>query len=163
MHSQKTISCFIPVCMLYLTKIFRNLERLLPMKKLTDNRTFSIFMLMTVCMFYLFFAFFDGAVICVDSPGYIGMSIAREPAYPIFLAFLRSIFTHFDPDLYLTVAAVLQSLLAAFSAWSFASYLLREYQISRLLSLAILYTPPPRYHSYVVSPPKEAPCIPIVS
>lgn len=111
-------------------------------KKMKNYHIFSIFMFVSVCVFYLFFALYDGAVICVDSPTYIEMSIIREPVYPMFLAFLRSIFTQFDSDFYLTAAVILQSLLAAFSAWSFASYILREYKISRFLSLLILYTPP---------------------
>ena len=39
--------------------------------------------------FYLFFAFYDGAVICVDSPTYINWESSREPLYPLFLALLR--------------------------------------------------------------------------
>lgn len=98
-------------------------------------------MLATVCIFYLFFALYDGAVICVDSPTYIEMSIIREPAYPMFLAFLRFIFSHFDSDFYLTAAVILQSILAAFSAWIFATYILREFKISKSLCLLVLYTP----------------------
>lgn len=112
------------------------------MKKLIDNyRNFSIFMFVIVCIFYLFFAIYDGAVICVDSPSYIDMDISREPIYPLFLAILRSLFSHFDADFYLTVAAILQSMLAAFSAWSFAAYITREYKISRLSSILVLCIP----------------------
>lgn len=108
-----------------------------PMKKTTDHRIFSALMLAFVCMFYLFFALYDGAVICVDSPGYIEMSIAREPLYPLFLALLRALFS----DSYLTAAVLLQSALTAFSAWYFADYVLREFQIPRWLACLILCIP----------------------
>ena len=42
--------------------------------------------------FYLFFAFYDGAVICVDSPSYINMSLTREFLYPAILAVFRFLF-----------------------------------------------------------------------
>lgn len=52
--------------------------------------------LLGICLcFYLFFAFYDGAVICVDSPGYISMRLSREPFYPLFLAFFESYLLRF--------------------------------------------------------------------
>ena len=80
-----------------------------------DNRFFYLLLLMASLAFYLFFAFFDGAVICVDSPGYIGMHLSREPLYPMFLALFRFLFAGAGADFYLDVAALAQSLLAAVS------------------------------------------------
>lgn len=112
------------------------------MKKTTDRRLFSIFMLAIATIFYLFFAFYDGAVICVDSPSYIGMSISREPLYPMILAFFRSLFSNFPSDFYLTATAFFQSLLAALTTWAFADYALKEFKLTKLLSLIVLITPP---------------------
>ena len=67
---------------------------------------YSIALLATSLLFYGFFAIYDGAVICVDSPSYINMHISREPLYPIFLSVLRHIFSD-GTDFYLTVAAFL--------------------------------------------------------
>ena len=97
-------------------------------------------------LFYLFFACYDGAVICVDSPSYIHMDISREPLYCMFLAGLRAAFAAapagaFGEDAYLTAAAFLQSLLAASAAWSLAAYLWRELELPRPLALLLLGMP----------------------
>lgn len=91
-------------------------------------------------LFYLFFAVYDGAVICVDSPSYINMDISREPFYPLFLALLRSVFSG-QGDFYLTAAAFLQSILAAVAAWSLADFLRREFKLSALAGFALLAMP----------------------
>ena len=105
------------------------------------NNFFSAFMLAVSLIFYLFFAFFDGVVICVDSPGYIEMNISREPFYPMFLAFFRFLFQNFQPDFYLFAAVVVQSILAAIAAWSLAAFLYREFQLGRFCSLVTLFIP----------------------
>lgn len=110
-------------------------------KILSKNNIFSIFMLLISLAFYLFFALYDGAVICVDSPSYIEMNISREPAYPLFLALFRSIFSGFGSDLYLNVVIYIQSLLAAIAAWSFASYISKEFKTNKLFSMLILFIP----------------------
>ena len=101
---------------------------------------FSMIMLLGTLAFYLFFAFYDKAVICVDSPTYIEMSFAREPFYPLLLAFFRNI----NPENYLFYVVILQSLLMAFSAWILADYLREKLQIHKLYSI-ILYLPHPIY------------------
>lgn len=107
-----------------------------------DRRTaFSAFMLGICLLFYLFFAFYDGAVICVDSPSYINMDISREPLYCMFLAGLRWIFSSFPQDFYLTAAAFLQSLLAAFAAWSLVNFLWRKIQLPKPVALLLLCMP----------------------
>jgi len=106
-----------------------------------NNKAFSLFMLLFSLIFYLFFAFYDGAVICVDSPTYISMEISREPFYPMFLAFFRWIFSGFENDFYLTAAVFVQSILAAAAAWSLAAFLKRSLQLSSFLSVGILLIP----------------------
>lgn len=94
------------------------------------KRDICIYITLTICLcFYLFFAFYDGVVICVDSPTYMDMSISREPLYPLFLAFLRKLFG----DEYLFVTVLLQSVLAAFAAVSIPAYLKKENVISDFL------------------------------
>lgn len=109
----------------------------------TDNPKYSSFSIIMLCislLYYLFFAFWDGAVICVDSPSYIEMNIAREPLYPMFLAFFRCIFRNAG-DFYLTAAAFAQSILAALTAWSLAAYLYREFRLARPFALLLLLVP----------------------
>lgn len=102
--------------------------------------SFSVIMLCISLLYYLFFALWDGAVLCVDSPSYIEMNIAREPFYPMFLAFFRCIFENAG-DFYLTAAAFAQSILAALAAWSLAVYLYREFRLSKPFALLTLLVP----------------------
>ena len=113
-------------------------------KKYNFNKhiTFSAFMLLCSLAFYLFFAFFDGAVICVDSPDYIEMNLAREPLYPLFLALFRFLFQGVSPDFYLFAAVLFQSILAAVASWSLTAYLTREFHLTRAFSLLLLSISP---------------------
>lgn len=107
--------------------------------KKTKDRTSGAILAVSL-LFYLFFAVYDGAVICVDSPSYIYMDISREPFYPLFLALLRTIFAD-RGDFYLTAAAFLQSLLAALAAWSLADFLRKEFRLSALTGFLLLAAP----------------------
>lgn len=93
------------------------------------DKIYSVVFLCISILFYLFFSVYDGAVICVDSPGYINMHISREPFYCIFLAVIRCIFGG-DTETYLTAVAYLQGLLAALAAWCLADYLRKELKLS---------------------------------
>ncbi len=104
------------------------------------NTIYSMILLALSLLFYLFFAYYDGYVICVDSPTYIDMSTSREPFYCTFLAILRYIFANHN-DFYLTVAIYIQSILAALAAWILADYLRKELNLSLFISLAILAMP----------------------
>lgn len=103
----------------------------------TKKNLFSIVMLIITVFFYLFFAFYDGAVICVDSPGYIEMSFSREPFYPLLLAFFR----FFNPSNYLFFIVIFQSLLMAFAGWILADYLKKSLNIHHLYGI-VLYALP---------------------
>lgn len=104
------------------------------------TRIFSLAVLSVSLLFYLFFAFYDGAVICVDSPSYINMHISREPFYPMFLAFLRWVFRG-QGEFYLTAAVFLQSILAAAAAWSLTVFLRREMKLSYGILFLVLSIP----------------------
>lgn len=103
----------------------------------TKKNLFSAIMLLFSMIFYIFFALYDGAVICVDSPTYIEMSISREPFYPLLLAFFR----FFNPQNYLLYVVIFQSLLMAFCGWILADYLREKLHIHKLYSI-ILYLLP---------------------
>lgn len=111
---------------------------------LKKEKYYSAVLLCISILFYLFFAIYDGAVICVDSPSYIDMYISREPFYCIFLAILRTIFSSFaggNTTHYLTVAVYIQSLLAALAAWSLSVYLKKEFSLSRFGTGIVLSIP----------------------
>lgn len=102
------------------------------------KRDMATYMVLAISLcFYLFFAFYDGAVICVDSPTYMSMSISREPLYPLLLAFLRMLFS----DRYLFVTAFLQSILAAFAAVSIPVYLRKKCAIPVFLMILMTGMP----------------------
>lgn len=110
-------------------------------KKRNKSTDFSFFMLGISLVFYLIFACFDGAVICVDSPGYLEMNLTREPLYPLFLALFRALFYGILHDDYLVAAVFAQSILAAVAAWSLAAFFNREFHLSKAVSLLILGIP----------------------
>lgn len=116
------------------------------MLKRTDRRSgkrpelFSILLLVSSLAFYLFFAFFDKGIICVDSPSYITMSLSREPFYPLLLAALRKLFGE-SGEAWLLAAAVLQSILAALCAWSLVCYLWKELQLEKAVAFFLLLLP----------------------
>lgn len=96
--------------------------------------------LLFICiLFYAFFTWLDGAVICVDSPSYIDMSLSREPLYPLFLGFFRLIFG--NGERYLYAAVIVQGLLSAAAAWSLAGFLTKEFQRNRLDNLVLVSLP----------------------
>ena len=110
------------------------------MNKITTHvkqNFFSILMLIFSITFYLFFAFYDGAVISVDSPTYISMSFAREPFYPLLLAFFR----FFSPENYLLYVVILQSVLVALAGWILADYLRKKLCIHKLYSTLLYILP----------------------
>lgn len=109
------------------------------MKRKADLFTITSFL---CCIsFYLFFAFLDGAVLCVDSPSYINMHSSREPLYPVLLAAAREIFSRFPNGFYLNVVAFFQSILMAVSVFVFEEYLRKELKIQKWGAVLILLMP----------------------
>ncbi len=121
----------------------------LPQKDINDNTTDNIFRIILFIIpiaFYLFFAFYDGVVWCADSDSYVIMHECREPLYPSFLAALRAIFGVQDVhneanNLYLMVAVIIQSLLAAISTSVLADFIHKTCDLGKTLSLLILSVP----------------------
>lgn len=109
------------------------------MRKRQDT-IFCVLVFLVSMGFYLFFAFYDGAVICVDSPSYINMEISREPLYPILLLFFRQLFSAAGEE-YLLGVVVFQSVLAAWAAFSLTCFLKKELNLSKAVSLGVLMIP----------------------
>lgn len=107
---------------------------------MTKQKFYSLILLVISLSFYLFFAVYDGVVICVDSPSYINMHLSREPLYPAFLAVLRRIFTT-ENDFYLVIAVFFQSILAALAAFMLTDFLRREQKLSFCVSCIVMAVP----------------------
>lgn len=101
------------------------------------SKAFEWGLLLATLAFYFFFAFFDGAVICADTPTYIEMSITREFFYSAFLAIFRIIFG----EQYLLMVVVVQSILAAYAAWNVAIYFRRQFSLGYMLSGMVFFLP----------------------
>jgi len=104
-----------------------------------SDQKFQWLLLCFSVLFYGFFTWFDGVVFGVDSPSYIAMSLAREPIYPLYLAFFRMIFG--DGDFYLLAAVFVQGMLAAVAAWSLAGFLAKEFKRNRFDAAILLLLP----------------------
>lgn len=107
---------------------------------MTKQKIYSFILLFSSLIFYLFFAIYDGVVICVDSPSYINMHLSREPFYPVFLAVLRCIFRTGN-NFYLVIAVFLQSILAALAAFMLTDFLRKEQKLSFYVSCIIMAVP----------------------
>ena len=108
-------------------------------KKLNlSERTFRGLLLAVSILFYVFFTWLDGAVICVDSPSYISMSLSREPVYPLYLALFRFLS---GEEHYLFTAVFVQGLLSAVAAWSLAGFLTKEFKRTRIDHVILLVIP----------------------
>lgn len=100
-----------------------------------DKKLSQILYLLIPFSFFLFFAFFDGYVLCDDSSSYINMEPYREPLYPLLLSLFRSIVG----KEYLLGIVVLQSLLAAYATYSLSSYISSEYKLNTILKYLVLF------------------------
>ena len=101
------------------------------------DRVYSAILFVVAIVFYLFFAFYDGAVICADTPTYIEMSITREFFYSSFLAVFRILFG----EQYLLMVVVVQSLLAAYAAWNVTVYFRRQFDLGYVTSGMVFMLP----------------------
>ena len=111
------------------------------MKKLKTNM-FSLVLLSSGILFYLFFTFLDGPQICVDTPTYIYMESSREPLYPLLLAFLRGVTGELQTgENYLWITVILQGILSAIAAWSMAVFLWRNLGLSKTVTTMIFSLP----------------------
>lgn len=105
------------------------------MKRIND-KCFSYIMLGVCLAFYLFFSVFDGYVWCADTNTYVSMSIAREPLYPLYLAFFRMILG--EGEAYLHAAVIGQGLLLGLAVWILSSYLQKALKSPRFLYFVMI-------------------------
>ena len=91
-------------------------------------------------LFYIFFAIADGPVWCRDSAGYAGMGTSREPIYPLFLLFFRSVFGEtkqlYGEPFYLFPAIIGQSILWAYTAWKLGITVYDEFILANRVKYA---------------------------
>jgi len=102
-----------------------------------NYKLYDYLLLFVAMTFYLFFAFYDGAVICADTETYVDMSITREFFYSSFLAVFRIIFG----EQYLLMVVMVQSLLAAYAAWNITVYFRTKFELGYFLSSVIFFIP----------------------
>lgn len=107
------------------------------MKNYDNKKVISIITFVSAVAFYVAFAIIDGAVICVDSPGYIEMSISREPLYPSYLAFFRLVFGSAG-ETYLLAAAIGQCLIAGLCTWSLIDFVTKKANLRPVFEILFL-------------------------
>lgn len=86
-------------------------------------------------VFYLFFCIRYGVQLRSDSRGYIEMIAAREPVYPLFLAFFRFLFGEAH---YLFAVIVVQNLLMAAAVCVFVCYTERILKLSPAVTVLMV-------------------------
>lgn len=101
------------------------------------DKIYAFVLGITSIVFYLFFAFYDGAVICADSPSYINMTLTCEFLYPALLAIFRNLFG----EQYLLYIVILQSLVSAYAAWKIAVYIRTKFLLGYFSSTVIFLVP----------------------
>lgn len=85
-------------------------------------------MLIVSIVFHLMWFWIDGIRMGNDTDGYIHFAMAREPLYPVFLAFFRLIF---GVNHYLQWVGVFQCLLWGVATWYFCTVLYRKINMSK--------------------------------
>lgn len=87
--------------------------------------------------FYVFFALYDGPIWCDDSVTYVKYFGTREPLYPLCVVLFRTVFGTTN-DSYLNILVVFQSLLLAYSTYSFVKYIKKEFNTSKTITIGML-------------------------
>ena len=100
------------------------------------DKYFSYILLGLCLAFYLFFSIFDGYVWCADTNTYVSMSIAREPLYPLYLAFFRALIG--GETRYLLAAVIGQGLLLGWAIWILSTYLHKVLKTPRFLYVVMV-------------------------
>lgn len=86
----------------------------------------SVCLLAGLLLFFLGMFAVGGVGIYNDSEQYMTMHIHREPLYPLFLAFFRTLIG----EGYLTAAAIVQNVLTAFSIYAMSEYLRKHFSLT---------------------------------
>lgn len=106
-------------------------------ERLRNQRSFWITLGVLFILFYLGFALLDGYRLYPDSQSYIGMEVRREPGYSLYLALFRRCFGWGGEGLWLSAAAIGQSLIAAWSGWVFTRRCAALFSLRRAESAAV--------------------------
>ena len=86
-----------------------------------------------VCLiFYASFCFIFGPVLGADSRGYINMIAAREPLYPLILAFFRLIFPE---SIYLNAVVLFQNILQAFAVCFCVEFFKKRFELNEAVTV----------------------------
>ncbi len=86
-----------------------------------------------VCLiFYASFCFIFGPVLGADSRGYINMIAAREPLYPLILAFFRLIFPE---GIYLNAVVLFQNILQAFAVCFCVEFFKKRFELNEAVTV----------------------------
>lgn len=102
---------------------------------MVKNRKRSLFFFIGLLLFFWGMLAIYGVGVYDDSDQYITMHIHREPLYPLFLAFFRMIA---GENAGLTLAAVVQGLLAVLSIFLLAEYLRQRFSLSTAEEIVLL-------------------------
>ncbi len=111
--------------------------------------TFKFLSFALLMVFFIGMVLLDGPEWCVDSQSYTSMDFSREPVYPLFLLALRTLFERLSIDAtayglpaYLTLAAVLQSLLWVVSTGVLGDYIYelasRSFSAKRAMTMSAI-------------------------
>lgn len=96
-----------------------------------DNKILLIRCIVSLA-FYASFCFIFGPTLGADSKGYINMIAAREPVYPLILAFFRVIF----PDsIYLNVVVLFQNVLQAFAVCFCVEFFKKRFELNNIVAV----------------------------
>lgn len=102
--------------------------------KRKSQRVWFILMLIS-CIFYLFWYWHDGVIMSVDGPTYVNMESGREPAYPMVLWLLRTLF---GENNYLDIVVVMQCIVAGIAAVVLIKALQEHFQLN-VVTILLLF------------------------
>lgn len=107
------------------------------LKQKNANKYQKWIMLGVCILFYMSFCLVFGVYIAPDSKGYINMVTAREPVYPLFLAFFRKIGSE---DNWMRLVIIAQNLIMAVAVWFFTLFLKKQFQFSDKVAYVTIAT-----------------------
>ena len=86
-------------------------------------------------VFYIFFAIYDGPIICDDTHTYLNMDIMREPLYPLFLRLFNIIFGN---KIYLNIVVLVQGIIMALALCYIINELSKRFKLNSIFKISIL-------------------------
>ena len=94
-------------------------------QKIKENKV-EVLSLALCIGFYMLFCFGFGVQLCADSNSYINMTSAREPVYPLLLAFFRLVC---GETYYLWGVIIFQNMLMAFAVWKLTMWFRKHFSL----------------------------------